>query len=102
MPQGGDGGMRRFGSNVVSSVGTLDKDDRRKKEIRIQFPGTKTFEGDSGGPCLIEDGEARWLVGIVGGYGEGEWGKEPWITNIFGYRDWIEKQVAETAKLNIR
>jgi hypothetical protein len=29
-------------------------------------------------------------------------GKKPWITDILGYRDWINEQIAEAAKKNIR
>jgi hypothetical protein len=64
--------------------------------------GTRRFggnEGDSGGPCLIEDANGRWLVGIIGGYGEGEkGGTESWFTSTFGYRDWIAAQIARAAE----
>ena len=98
--RGKDVGTRRFGGNVVANLRLVKKGDNKKREIRLIFPGAKAFEGDSGGPCLIEDENGRWLVGIVGGYGEGETGgTESWFTSTFGYRDWIEAQVAEAARL---
>lgn len=97
--RGKDVGTRRFGGNVVANLRLIKKDDNKKREIRLIFPGAKAFEGDSGGPCLIEDENGRWLVGIIGGYGEGEkGGTESWFTSTFGYRDWIEAQIAEAAR----
>jgi len=98
--RGKDVGTRRFGGNVVSNLRLVKKGDNKKREIRLIFPGAKAFEGDSGGPCLIEDENGRWLVGIIGGYGEGETGgTESWFTSTFGYRDWIEAQIAEASRL---
>lgn len=98
--RGKDVGTRRFGGNVVANLRLVKKGDNKKREIRLIFPGAKAFEGDSGGPCLIEDENGRWLVGIIGGYGEGDaGGTESWFTSTFGYRDWIEAQIAEAARL---
>jgi hypothetical protein len=97
--RGKDVGTRRFGGNVVANLRLIKKGDNKKREIRLIFPGAKAFEGDSGGPCLLEDENSRWLVGIIGGYGEGEkGGTESWFTSTFGYRDWIEAQIAEAAR----
>jgi hypothetical protein len=85
---GANGGMRRFGRNLVTEVLTT----REIKEFRFTAGGVHVLSGDSGGPCFRETEEGRWLVGISGGFTKAKGGYESWFTSTFYYRSWIERQ----------
>lgn len=62
---------------------------------RIQF-GTlesQDYKGDTGGPCLREEGGATTLVGIAAR----GLGKEPTCTGTYRYRAWLEREIALAA-----
>lgn len=85
-----DGGLRRFGTNKVSTLRTLS--DRTGREFRFNDSGAHTHEGDSGGPALFLDNNGkRWLVGINGGYSDTE--QQSWFTSTASYYDWITAQL---------
>jgi hypothetical protein len=95
-PDGDDTGTRRFGRNIVTELRLAD--DGKGHEIRFRFPGSHTHSGDSGGPCFREQGDARWLVGINGGYvSQGR--TESWFTSTSSHQEWIQKQIAEARKV---
>lgn len=98
-PDGNDTGVRRFGGNIVTELHLSN--NRKGREIRFRFPGAHTHSGDSGGPCFREEGDARWLVGINGGF-VNQGAPESWFTSTSSYRDWIEGQIEEARKLESR
>ncbi|HLL00524.1 MAG TPA: trypsin-like peptidase domain-containing protein [Myxococcaceae bacterium] len=77
----GVAGFRRFGKNKVK--------DSDGELVIFEQPGAHTYQGDSGGPCLRENGEGYWLVGISS-KGTGKVSK---FTSTHVYRAWLLEQI---------
>jgi secreted trypsin-like serine protease len=45
--------------------------------------------GDSGGPCFVEDGKKRWLVGITS-QGDGTTSR---FTSTYRHLSWLNQQI---------
>jgi Trypsin len=85
---GADGGVRRFGTNVVTNIQLVAGGNGA---FAFFAEGAHTHAGDSGGPCFREDRAGRWLAGINMGYAKA--GAISLFTSAFHYRKWISEQV---------
>jgi hypothetical protein len=87
--------QRFFGKNNVTDKGRSNLTDRDDKDVSFFFEmhGAHVSDGDSGGPCFIEDGEKRWLVGITA-QGDGTISR---FTSIYRHLSWLNQQI-EKAK----
>jgi secreted trypsin-like serine protease len=92
-----DSGKRFYGRNIVTGKGRSNLSDRRDKDISFLFemPGAHVFAGDSGGPCFREDGQGRWLVGIVS---QGN-GKISRFTSIYPHLLWLKDHLVKAEQL---
>ncbi|MDY7231351.1 trypsin-like serine protease [Hyalangium rubrum] len=77
----GVAGFRRFGRNTVTYA--------EGEFVTLGQPGTHTYQGDSGGPCLRESDKGHWLVGISS---RGT-GKVSRFTSTHAYRAWLIEQI---------
>ncbi|MDY7226799.1 S1 family peptidase [Hyalangium sp. s54d21] len=85
----GKKGRRFFGRNTVTQKGRSNLQDRSDKDITFMFEmsGAHAADGDSGGPCFRENGQGRWLVGIVG-QGDGSASR---FTSIYPHLLWLKE-----------
>lgn len=81
---GGYDGDRRFSMNKVTRAATTG-DDRSLLEQR----GQPLYKGDSGGPCLRQEGPRTVLVGVSGR----AWRESPVCTSTHPYRDWLRTEI---------
>jgi len=77
-------GFRRFGKNTVTSS--------ENGLVIFEQPGAHTYQGDSGGPCLRENGKGHWLVGVTS-RGTGKVSK---VTSTHAYRAWLLEHLQAT------
>lgn len=84
-------GKRFFGRNTVTQKGRSNLEDRSDKDISFLFEmqGAHLAEGDSGGPCFVEKGKERWLVGI-NSQGDGTISR---FTSIHPHLPWLNQQL---------
>ena len=89
--------MRRrfFGRNHITNKGRSNLTDRADKDVSLLFEmsGAHVSHGDSGGPCFMEEGKKRWLVGITA---QGD-GKISRFTSVYRHLPWLTQQL-ERAK----
>lgn len=90
--------VRRFvGRNTVTQKRRSNPNNKKDKDIVFGFeiPGAHALAGDSGGPCFREDGQDRWLVGIVS-RGNGEVSQ---FTSLHPHLLWLKDQLAKAEQL---
>ena len=82
---------RFFGKNNVTDKGRSNLTDRADKDVSLLFEmsGAHVSDGDSGGPCFVEDGKTRWLVGITA-QGNGTTSR---FTSIYRHLPWLNEQL---------
>jgi secreted trypsin-like serine protease len=92
-----NGGRRFFGRNTVTQKGRSNLTNLKDKDIVFLFevPGAHAFAGDSGGPCFREDGQGRWLVGIVS---QGN-GRVSRFTSLHPHLLWLKDQIGKAEHL---
>jgi secreted trypsin-like serine protease len=90
-------GRRFFGRNTVTQKSRSNLTNLKDKDIVFQFErrGTHVLAGDSGGPCFREDGQGRWLVGIVS---QGNGGLSR-FTSLHPHLLWLKDQLARAEQL---
>ena len=88
---------RFFGRNTVTQKSRSNLTNMKDKDISFQFErrGTHAYSGDSGGPCFREDGQGRWLVGIVSLGTEGI----SRFTSLHPHLLWLKDQLARAEQL---
>jgi hypothetical protein len=79
-PAGALYALRFFRRDRVTRTETV-ADER----VRYEQQGTYLYNGFNGGPCFREEGQERWLVGIMSLGSD----KELAFTDTYGYRDWL-------------
>jgi hypothetical protein len=96
--KGGVSGVRRFGKNTIERV---EKSNAGEMEAFTRLGGEQAFEGDSGGPCLNEQGDT--LVGIINSYGvrgdPNSFSDEDVLsicTSTYQHKDWLEQTIQQT------
>ena len=89
-------GRRYFGRNSVTQKGRSNLEDKNDKDISFMFEmkGSHLTGGDSGGPCFLEKGKERLLVGI-NTQGDGTLSR---LTSLYPHLGWIRAHI-EKAKL---
>jgi V8-like Glu-specific endopeptidase len=89
---GGLLGKRRSGKNKVVKI---YKREPGGTEFRAGLSSTQNiYGGDSGGPCLREDGQQVGLVGIASAYETDTEGREFSVfTSTYAYREWLLKEI---------
>jgi secreted trypsin-like serine protease len=94
---GQNGGRRLFGRNTVTQKGRSNLTNMKDKDIVFLFErrGAHAFAGDSGGPCFREDGQGRWLVGIVS---QGN-GRVSRFTSLYPHLLWLKDQIGRAEQL---
>jgi V8-like Glu-specific endopeptidase len=98
--RGGTSGVRRFGTNTIKRV---EKSEAGEMEVRTGPGGAQVFEGDSGGPCLNEQGDT--LVGITSSYGVrgdpasfSEADVLSIFTSAYHHRVWLDKVIRQASE----
>ncbi len=94
-----ESGERFFGKNIVTQKGRTNLDDRSDKDISflVEMQGAHLAPGDSGGPCFIEKGQQRWLVGI-NTQGDGTISR---FTSIYPHLPWLNQQIEKAKKQSL-
>jgi V8-like Glu-specific endopeptidase len=92
-------GKRFFGKNIITQKGRTNLDERSDKEIsfQVEMQGAHLAPGDSGGPCFIEKGQQRWLVGI-NAQGDGTISR---FTSIYPHLPWLNQQLEKAKKQSL-
>jgi len=95
--EGQPGGRRLFGRNTITQKGRSNLTNMKDKDIVFLFErrGAHAFAGDSGGPCFREDGQGRWLVGIVS---QGN-GRVSRFTSLYPHLLWLKDQLGRADQL---
>lgn len=88
---------RFFGRNTITQKSHSNLTNMKDKDIVFAFErrGTHVFPGDSGGPCFREDGQGRWLVGIVS-QGNGNLSR---FTSLHPHLLWLKDQIAKAEQV---
>ncbi|MDY7227589.1 trypsin-like serine protease [Hyalangium rubrum] len=92
-------GRRFYGKNNITDKGRSNLADRDDKDVSLLFEmsGAHVSEGDSGGPCFVEDGEKRWLVGITA-QGDGTTSR---FTSIYRHLPWLHEQIEKAKRRSL-
>lgn len=87
---------RFFGRNKITDKGRSDLTDRNDNDVSLLFElsGAHVAAGDSGGPCFIENGKKRWLVGITS-QGDGTTSR---FTSTSRHLSWLYQQIEKAKK----
>jgi hypothetical protein len=86
---GGFPGIRYFRQNKVTQV--LEKP---RGQFFYEQQGAFLYEGFPGGPCLREEGQERWLVGIASPASKGGL----FCTGLLPFQDWLQGEMQRVAK----
>lgn len=92
-------GRRFFGRNNITDKGRSNLTDRDDKDVSLFFEmsGAHVSDGDSGGPCFVEDGKKRWLVGITA-QGDGTTSR---FTSIYRHLPWLQQQIEKAKRRSL-
>jgi hypothetical protein len=87
---------RGFGGVYGARYSRKNRVTRAVREGRgfYRQQGAYLFDGFAGGPCLREDTEGEWLVGIAG---KGSSEELPFTSTSF-FRDWLRSEIRRAAK----
>ena len=90
-------GRRYFGGNSVTQKGRSNLNDKSDKDISFMFEmkGSHLTGGDSGGPCFLEKGQERLLVGI-NTQGDGTLSR---FTSLYPHLGWIRAHLKKAEQL---
>jgi hypothetical protein len=95
---GGSAGRRLFGRNEVTGIALSNISDKDDGDVVFLFEkaGSQAAPGDSGGPCFLEAGSNRWLIGIVSQTrGDGLGSR---FTSIYPHLPWLKAQIKRAAE----
>ena len=90
---------RFFGRNKITDKGRSDLTKRNDNDVSLLFElsGAHVAAGDSGGPCFIEDGKKRWLVGITA-QGDGRISR---FTSLYRHLSWLNQQLEKAKRRSL-